>query len=54
MKGKVKAKQKKFKALMESKIEEEVESNKAQYKIAKNEAKKAVVVAKNNAYETLY
>jgi len=51
VKGKVKAKQEKFKALMESETEEEVEFNKVQYKTAKKEAKK---VAKNNAYERLY
>ena len=54
VKGKVKEKQKKFKALMESRTYEEVESHKVQYKIAKREAKKAVAVAKNNAYERLY
>jgi len=47
-------KQEKFKALMESRTEEEVEFNKVQYKTAKREAKKAVVVAKNNSYERLY
>jgi len=50
----VKAKQEKFKALMESRTDEEVEFNKEQYKTAKKEAKKAVAVAKNNAYEKLY
>ena len=54
VKGKVKAKQEKFKALMESRTDEEVEFNKAQYKTAKKEAKKAVAVAKNDAYERLY
>jgi len=39
---------------MESRTEEEVEFNKVQYKTAKKEAKKAVAVAKNNAYERLY
>ena len=54
VKGKVKAKQVKFKALMESRTDEELEFNKVQYKTAKKEAKKAVAVAKNNAYERLY
>ena len=54
MKGKVKAKQEKFKALIESRTEEEIEFNKVQYKTAKKEAKKAVAIAKNNAYERLY
>ena len=54
VRGKVEAKQEKFKALMESRTEEEVEVSKVQYKIAKKEAKKAVAVAKNKAYERLY
>ena len=54
VKGKVKVKQEKFKALMESRTEEEVEFNKVQYKTTKKEAKKAVAVAKNNTYERLY
>ena len=54
VKGKVKAKQEKFKALMDSRTEEEVEAQKVQYKIAKKEAKRAVAVAKNSAYERLY
>jgi len=54
VKGKVKAEQEKFKALMESITDEELEFNKVQYKAAKKEAKKAVAVAKNNAYERLY
>ena len=54
VKRKVKAKQEKFKALMESRTEEEVESNRVQYKTARKEAKKAVAVAKNDAYERLY
>ena len=40
VKGKVKAKQEKFKALMESRIEEEVEFNKMQYKTAKKRQRK--------------
>jgi len=39
---------------MESRTEEEVEFNKVQYRNAKKEAKKAVVVAKNNTYERLF
>ena len=39
---------------MESRTDEEVETRKVQYRIAKKEAKRAVVVAKNNAYERLY
>jgi len=54
VKEKVKAKQEKLKALMDSRTEEEVEFNKVQYRNAKNEAKKAVAVAKKNAYERLY
>jgi len=54
VKGKVKAKHEKFKALMESRTEEKVEFNKVQYKNAKKEAKKAMAVAKNNAYERLF
>ena len=54
VKGKVEAKQEQFKALMESRTEEEVESRKVQYRIAKKEAKKAVVVAKNNAYKRVH
>jgi len=42
VKGNVKAKQEKFKALMESRTEEEVEFNKVQYRNAKKEAKRAV------------
>jgi len=54
VKRKVKAKQEKFKALMENRTDEEVEFNKVQYKTAKKEAKKAIAVAKNNAYERSY
>ena len=54
MKGKIKAKQEKFKALMDSRTEEEVEFNKVQYRNAKKDAKKAVTIAKNSAYERLY
>jgi len=54
VKGKVKAKQEKFKALMESRTEEEVEFNRVQYRNTKKEAKKAVAVAKNNIYERIF
>jgi len=54
VKGKVKAKQEKYKALIDSKTEEEKDVNRVQYRIAKKDAKKAVAVAKNNAYEKLY
>ena len=54
VKGKVKAKQEKYKDLMASRTEEEVEFNKVQYKTAKMEAKKVVAIAKNQAYESLY
>ena len=40
VKGKVKAKQEKYKAFMESGTEEEIEFNKVQYKTAKKEANK--------------
>jgi len=35
-------------------MEEKKEVNKVQYKIVKKEVKKALAVAKNNAYEILY
>ena len=54
VKGKVKVKQEKYKALIESRTEDEVEFNKVQYKTAQKEAKRAVAVAKSNAYERLY
>ena len=41
MKGKVKAKQEKFKALMDSRTDEELESNKVQYKTAKKGGKES-------------
>jgi len=40
--------------LVDSKIDEEIEFNKIQYRIAKEEAKNTVAVPKNNAYERLY
>jgi len=39
---------------MESRTEEEVEAHKGQYRIAKKKTKRAVAVARNNAYERLY
>ena len=55
MKWKVKVKQEKYKALIESRTEEEVEFNKkVQYTSARKEVKKAVAVVKNNAYERLH
>jgi len=54
VKGTVKAKQEKYKALIDSRTEEEKEVHRVQYRIAKKEAKRAVAVAKNNAYEKLY
>jgi len=54
VKGKVKAKQEKYKALVGSSTDEEKEVNKVQHRMAKREAKKAVAVAKNNEYERLY
>jgi len=54
VKGKVKAKQEKYKALIGSRMEEKKEVNRGQYRIAKKEAKKVVAIAKNNAYERLY
>jgi len=51
---KAKAKQEKHKLLMGSRMDETKEANKVQYKMAKREAKKAVAVAKTNAYERLY
>ena len=44
VKGKVKAKQEKYKALIESRTGDEVEFNKAQYKTAKKEAKRACLL----------
>jgi len=54
VKGKVKANQEKYKALIGSKTGEEKEVNRVQYRIVRKEAKKAVAVAKNNAYEKSY
>jgi len=50
VKGKVKAKQEKYKALIKSRTEEEVKFHKVQYKTAKKKAKKTMAVAKNNTY----
>jgi len=54
VKGKVKAKQEKYKALISSSTDEEKEVNKVQYRITKKDAKKAVVVVNNDPYERLY
>jgi len=51
---KVKEKQKAYTALSSCTSEEEKEVREALYRDAKNVAKKAVAVAKNNAYERLY
>ena len=50
----MKAKQEKYKALVDNGMKEEKEVNRVQHKIAKKEAKKAVAIAKNNTYEGLY
>ena len=44
----------KYKALVSSGTNKEKEVNKAEYRIAKREAKKVVAVAKNNAFKRLY
>jgi len=54
VKGKVKVKQEKYQALVGSRTDEKKQGNRVQYRITKKEAKKTVVVAKNNAYERLY
>jgi len=54
VKGKVKEKQEKYRALVGSRTDEKKEVHKIQYRNAKKEAKKAVAVAKNNAYKRLY
>ena len=54
VKGKVEAKQKKDKALVGSRTDEEKEVSRVLYTIVKKKAKKAVAVAKNHAYERLY
>ena len=51
---KLKEKQEKYNALVGSGMDEEKEPNRIQYGITKKEAKNAVAVAKNNAYERLY
>jgi len=52
--GESEGKNEKYKALIDSRTEEEKEVNRVQYRIAKKEAKKAAAVVKNNAYEKLY
>ena len=54
MKGKVKAKQEAYNALVSSGTEEEKELNKKRYKMAKRGSKNAVTIAKNIAYGRLY
>jgi len=54
VKEKVKAKQEKYKALVGNITDEKKKVNRMHYRIAKREAKKAVAVAKNYAYERLY
>jgi len=53
VKGKAKVKSEKYKALVDSRTDEEREVNRVQSMIAKKEAKKAVAVVKNNAYERI-
>ena len=50
----MKAKQEKYKVLMDNRTDGEKEANKVRYKITKREANKVVAVAKTNAYERLY
>ena len=54
VKEKVKDKQNAYAALLECRTEEEKEIFKIKYKDAKKVAKKAVTLAKNNAFEKLY
>jgi len=54
VKEEVKAKQERYKALIGNRMDEEEEVNRVHYRIARREAKKAVAVAKNNAYDRLY
>ena len=54
VKRKVKDKQNAYAALLECRTEEEKEIFKIKYKDAKKVAKKAVALAKNNAFERLY
>ena len=54
MKEKVKEKQKAYATLSNCTLEEEKEVKQAMCKAAKKLAKKAIIVAKNNAYERLY
>ena len=54
MREKVKEKQKAYAALSSCTSKEEKEVREALYRDAKKVAKKAVAVAKNNAYERLY
>jgi len=54
VKGKVKDKHEKYMALVGSKMDEEREVNRIQYRNSNMEAKKVVAVAMNNTYERLY
>jgi len=54
VKEKIKEKQNAYATLSNKTLEEEKEVREARYKGAKKLAKKAVVIAKNNAYERLY
>ena len=54
MTEKVKEKQEKYKALVGSGTDNEKGENRMHHRIAKREAKKAVAVARNYAYERLY
>jgi len=51
---KVKPKYEGYKALVDSRTDEEKEVNRVHYRIARREDKRAVAVAKNNAYDRLY
>jgi len=54
VKEKVKAKREAYVALVSSGVKDKKEVNVVRYEIAKTEAKKSVVVAKNNIYERFY
>jgi len=53
VKEKVKAKQVGYKALVDSRRNKEKEVTRVHYRTARREAKRAVAVAKNNAYDRL-
>ena len=54
VKEKVKDKREGYKALVSCGAEKEKEVNRVRYKTLKKEAKKAISLAKNNDFETLY